>query len=178
MYQSQIKFYLVTQEYFNVSTAQPDQTQHTQQDVDNDNMATKPYIAPKKKKLKPKEDKPKLGSYKIQYDLLNIGRKIDRGGMGVVYEGRFNNDPVAIKEIDVMSPKNKPKVADDIKEIALHCGLNHRNVIRSHGYSENGNSYFIVMDLMHASIDCMLYGDQGCVLDDGQQYFVVQEFLR
>ena len=142
-------------------------------------MATKPYIAPKKKKLKPKEDKSKLGSYKIQYDLLDIGRKIGRGGIGVVYEGGFNNDPVAIKEIDVMSPKNKPKVADDSKEIVLHCGLNHRNVIRSHGYSENGNSYFIVMDLMHASIDCQKFdllrpsclscGDLNCFCENFQE---------
>ena len=110
---------------------------------------------------------------------MAFGAAIGKGGMGTVYKGAFRGEDVAIKEIEALSAKATQLVGKDIlNEITLHASLNHRNIVQIFGYSQNLTNYYLVMELMHSSVDNFLYGPNGCTLSDGQKFFIAQEMLQ
>src|SRR3989442_1377221 len=84
-----------------------------------------------------------------RYQLVN---RLGQGGMGAVYKAedtRFNNRPVAIKEMSKAAlPSNRVQEAEDAfkREAELLSGLLHPNLPRIYeSFTENDRSY-LVMD--------------------------------
>ena len=184
---------MITDEYFLPSTAAAVPTDADPVTTSPDDVATVPYRRPTRSTTAhaptaattsdatepPTEKKIKLQSIYIDYTDLAFGAAIGKGGMGTVYKGAFRGEDVAIKEIEALSAKATQLVGKDIlNEITLHASLNHRNIVQVFGYSQNLTNYYLVMELMHSSVDNFLYGPNGCTLSDGQKFFIAQEMLQ
>ncbi len=83
-----------------------------------------------------------------RYRLL---REIARGGMGVVFEGRdekLDNLPVAIKVLPDELARNEAAIIRLKKEALAAIKLTHRNIVRLHAFEQDGDSTFLVMELL------------------------------
>ena len=85
-------------------------------------------------------------NFAIQYDELELGNELGRGGFGVVYLGTYRYDDVAIKML-----KNDSISAESVKELHVEsqimANLNCDNVVRFRGYCTSP-AYCIVMEFM------------------------------
>jgi formylglycine-generating enzyme required for sulfatase activity/serine/threonine protein kinase len=81
-----------------------------------------------------------------QYRIL---RKLGEGGMGVVYlaeDAELYNRKVAIKILPPLLARNLRAVENLRKEAHIAIDLNHPNIIRLHGFHEDGDIKFLVME--------------------------------
>ena len=144
--------------------------------ANTDDTATAPAMRPI---TTDESSAPALASIVIPHHELQFGDKIGRGGMGIVFAGMWRFRDVAIKEIDGITGKAAHVVDNEVlPEIQIHATLNHTNVLRVFGYSKHQTSFYMVTELMHASVDVFLYAEGGCKMSLEQQNYVIKEFLR
>jgi len=83
-----------------------------------------------------------------RYELL---RELGRGGMGVVFEaedGELENRRIAVK---VLPPElaGSPKAQNRLRREAIAAmELTHPNILRLHGFEHDGDTVFLVMELL------------------------------
>jgi serine/threonine protein kinase len=87
------------------------------------------------------------------FKLLNI---IGTGGMGAVYKGLDLSleRNVAVKVIREEFARNPQAVESFLREARAAAALNHPNVAQIYSFGEQGNRYYLVMELLpHGSLD-------------------------
>ncbi|KAH9529739.1 hypothetical protein DERF_003606 [Dermatophagoides farinae] len=83
----------------------------------------------------------------IDFNQLQIGKLIGRGGFGQVHRGIYQNEMVAIKEPIYHQQKSMNMINKSLKEEArLQFYLNHPNIIKIHGLSMNQKKIYLVME--------------------------------
>ncbi|CAG8528283.1 1730_t:CDS:2 [Ambispora gerdemannii] len=87
--------------------------------------------------------------HQITYDQITKIENIGEGSFGKVYSAECDlfSEKIVIKKIKKchIKEKEKDKFYAFIKELKIHSTLDHANIIRLYGISENKNSYFLVM---------------------------------
>lgn len=93
-----------------------------------------------------KEDLQISTSFKIDYNTLTLGKNLGQGGFGVVFQGTWRHNDVAIKQllIDDLSSDASKEFETEVQVMGkLHCP----NIISFYGYSLSPK-YCIVMEYM------------------------------
>ena len=106
--------------------------------------------------------------------------KVGRGGRVIVYKGKWRDIDVAIKECGMSSNRTTQELVKAIEsEARIHVSLQHRNIVSMFGYYGAGTDFNIVCELMHASLDSLIYPDSSaCTLDFEQRMFICKEFTQ
>jgi serine/threonine protein kinase len=89
-------------------------------------------------------------SFLLPYSSLNIDQSkvLGSGSYGVVYEGTYNYDAVAIKCLHSNAKLSSKLVADFASECGLLSQLNHERIVRLKGACLDPGSYCLVMELL------------------------------
>ncbi|GAQ89216.1 ATMRK serine/threonine protein kinase-like [Klebsormidium nitens] len=84
----------------------------------------------------------------LKREELTVGPRIGSGGFGIVYEGRWNGAPVAVKELPYGVDLNEDERDAFRKEAAYHTDLRHPHVVQVFGTCTDDHPFYIVMELM------------------------------
>ena len=92
--------------------------------------------------------------------ILKIGKEINRGAYGTVYEGEMNENPVAVKKIhrvllETSLQQGATTILDSFKnECALLEKADNVHVVRFHGayYDEESQEPILVMEKLHQNL--------------------------
>ncbi|GAQ92580.1 hypothetical protein KFL_010600040, partial [Klebsormidium nitens] len=133
--------------------AERDAATVTELQAEEENEGFKQMLAEWKAHLEQKQNLSKArrvarAAQELQRDELEKGARIGQGGFGVVYEGRWQGTPVAIKELPYggdLSEEEKRAFRD---EAALHADLRHPHVVLVFGTCTDQSPFYIVMELM------------------------------
>lgn len=84
---------------------------------------------------------------KIPHKALVKGRKLGEGGFGIVFEGKWKEQDVAIKalKMTMLSPEEKEEFTREARAMAR---LNHPQIIKLHGICIEPGHYALVIALM------------------------------
>jgi hypothetical protein len=133
--------------------AERDAATVTELQAEEENEGFKQMLAEWKAHLEQKQNLSKArrvarAARELQRNELEKGNRIGQGGFGVVYEGRWQGTPVAIKELPYggeLSEEEKRAFRD---EAALHADLRHPHVVLVFGMCTDQSPFYIVMELM------------------------------
>jgi serine/threonine protein kinase len=100
----------------------------------------------------------------IEYDDVQIGDRIGGGGVGIIYNGWFRNEPVALKTLF------DSRVSEDLKkeymdELIIMSKVNHSNIVNFIGACMTPPNYFFVMELCSCSLYDMLHNQRDSISD-------------
>eukprot|EP00243_Klebsormidium_subtile_P003289 TRINITY_DN16641_c0_g1_i1.p1 TRINITY_DN16641_c0_g1~~TRINITY_DN16641_c0_g1_i1.p1 ORF type:complete len:556 (+),score=117.73 TRINITY_DN16641_c0_g1_i1:123-1790(+) len=84
----------------------------------------------------------------LKREELTIGSRMGAGGFGIVYEGRWNGTPVAVKELPYGADLSEDERDAFRKEAAYHADLKHPHVVQVFGTCTDDHPLYIVMELM------------------------------
>lgn len=97
-----------------------------------------------------------LFDWAIKKRELKFGQVIGHGSSGIIYKGKWRHQNVAIKKLTEERLIGEREGA--LKEVQMVMNLRpHLNVIRILGVCVTESEIFIVMNLMHTSLDKLLY---------------------
>ncbi|MES2217099.1 MAG: protein kinase [Pseudomonadota bacterium] len=85
-------------------------------------------------------------SYQIPFNDLTIGKELGRGGFGIVYQGTWRYNPVAIKQL--LSKPSNDAIAEFTAEAQIMARLRSPNIVQFYGYFLGNPQYGIVMEYM------------------------------
>ncbi|XP_019171519.1 PREDICTED: uncharacterized protein LOC109167071 [Ipomoea nil] len=123
----------------------------------------------------------------LKYELITIqtatdnfskANKLGEGRFGALYKGKLENRQlVAAKRLS----ENSRQVNLEFKnEIALIARLQHRNLVRLHGYCQEGRTKILVYEFVpNGGLDSILFDPvkRGC-LDWGRRYKIIESIAR
>ena len=95
------------------------------------------------------QNEPKVG--RVLADRYRIVREIGRGGMAIVYEAvdqKLDDFVVAIKVLPPALAKRKEAVAKLKQEALTAMSLTHPNIVRVHGFDDDVDVCFLVMEYL------------------------------
>ncbi|GMF40748.1 unnamed protein product [Phytophthora fragariaefolia] len=72
---------------------------------------------------------PVLAACRLDYDKVQLGRCISRGGFGLVFVGSYGGRQVAVKKIRNERDVEREQVEQFVREISLISGLNHPRIV-------------------------------------------------
>ncbi|KAK8664507.1 hypothetical protein V6N13_084294 [Hibiscus sabdariffa] len=103
--------------------------------------------------------------------------KLGEGGFGAVYKGTFSDGRVvAVKQLTIASHHGKSQF---IAEVATISAVQHRNLVKLHGYCIKGKSHLLVYEyLENKSLDKALFGRSGLHLDWPTRFNICLETAR
>eukprot|EP01023_Acetabularia_acetabulum_P017440 TRINITY_DN18704_c0_g1_i1.p1 TRINITY_DN18704_c0_g1~~TRINITY_DN18704_c0_g1_i1.p1 ORF type:complete len:447 (-),score=69.01 TRINITY_DN18704_c0_g1_i1:165-1505(-) len=94
---------------------------------------------------------PTLSDVNLNIDLLsevNLGRKLGEGGCGMVFQGQWKGQPVAIKflhqQLQVAYPKQEEEMFES--ELRFMTRINHPNIVRCYGACRTPPNRAIIME--------------------------------
>eukprot|EP01024_Parvocaulis_polyphysoides_P036102 TRINITY_DN3212_c0_g1_i4.p1 TRINITY_DN3212_c0_g1~~TRINITY_DN3212_c0_g1_i4.p1 ORF type:complete len:460 (+),score=51.91 TRINITY_DN3212_c0_g1_i4:132-1511(+) len=94
---------------------------------------------------------PTLSDVNLNIDLLsevNLGRKLGEGGCGMVFQGQWKGQPVAIKflhqQLQVTYPKQEEEMFES--ELRFMTKINHPNIVRCYGACRTPPNRAIIME--------------------------------
>lgn len=96
------------------------------------------------------------GWAQIEFSELTVGEKIGGGGIGIIYQGRFRGQDVAIKTLF------NPRVTEDVKkeyldELLVMTKLQHSNIVKFLGANLTPPNLCFVMELCETSLFDILH---------------------
>mmetsp|Transcript_12146 Transcript_12146/g.15907 ORF Transcript_12146/g.15907 Transcript_12146/m.15907 type:complete len:350 (+) Transcript_12146:107-1156(+) len=107
------------------------------------------------------------GNWKtITFDEVEIGSRIGGGGVGVVYNGWYKDEPVALKTL--FDPRVDEKLKQEyLDELLTMSALQHPNIVEFIGACMEPPDLFFVMELCNASLFDLLHNQraQFCLKD-------------
>ena len=98
---------------------------------------------------------------------LTIGREINRGAWGTVYEGELNGQPVAVKKVHKLLLEAEGAEEDVIRSFHRECQLlekaNHPNIVKFYGayHDEETGEPILVMERMKENLREYLLRNKG-----------------
>ncbi|KAL4387123.1 hypothetical protein GQ457_09G004560 [Hibiscus cannabinus] len=103
--------------------------------------------------------------------------KLGEGGFGAVYKGTFSDGRVAaVKQLTIASHHGKSQF---IAEVTTISAVQHRNLVKLHGYCIKGKSHLLVYEyLENKSLDKALFGRSGLHLDWPTRFNICLETAR
>ena len=93
---------------------------------------------------------------RINFDEIELGRKIGQGGFGDVFFATWNSSVVAVKKLRVQRV-SKRRLEDFTKEMITFCDLEHPNIVRFIGTCLKTPNLAIVMEYMQTSLFTALH---------------------
>lgn len=106
---------------------------------------------------------------KVQYSLLNV---IGKGSFGVVYKAvnKTTNQIVAIKQINY---DNDEELNDIMYEINLLKNLNHKNIVKYHGFMQKFDTLYILLEYCnHGSLKNLISPNKGLEESIAKDYII------
>ncbi|KAK7269961.1 hypothetical protein RIF29_22784 [Crotalaria pallida] len=104
--------------------------------------------------------------------------KLGQGGFGVVYRGKLSDGlDIAIKRLSSGSSQG---IIEFKNEVVLLAKLQHRNLVRLHGFCIEGRERILVYEFVHnRSLDYFLFDQtRRARLDWGRRYKIIQGIAR
>ncbi|KAK8594791.1 hypothetical protein V6N13_015707 [Hibiscus sabdariffa] len=103
--------------------------------------------------------------------------KLGEGGFGAVYKGTFSDGRVvAVKQLTIASHHGKSQF---IAEVATISAVQHRNLVKLHGYCIKGKMHLLVYEyLENKSLDQALFGRSDLHLDWPTRFNICLETAR
>ena len=165
LFPSQIKLYLETNEKFAVDA------------VDAEDDGNEPDD--EEAQAQPRKKTKNIEAYRFNITEIVKGDLLAKGGMAQVFKGTWRGQDVAIKECKADTNQQAQQLAKLMEsELEIHLQLSHRNVLSLLGFCRTGTDVLLVGELMHASVDSLLYpGDGPCLLTKDRQLFIIKEML-
>ena len=111
---------------------------------------------------------------------LALGEFIGEGGEARVVKGVWQGMDVAIKVCTIPN-RNRVKAIEAIlkREVAVHSGLDHKNILLLHGISRDRKGLSIVMELMDGSLYKHVFPAEGdCTMTQQSKLHVAKELLH
>ncbi|KAK8664509.1 hypothetical protein V6N13_084295 [Hibiscus sabdariffa] len=103
--------------------------------------------------------------------------KLGEGGFGAVFKGTFpDGRVVAVKQLTIASLHGKSQF---IAEVATISAVQHRNLVKLHGYCIKGKNHLLVYEyLENKSLDKVLFGRSNLHLDWPTRFNICLETAR
>ncbi|XP_039061566.1 probable LRR receptor-like serine/threonine-protein kinase At1g56140 [Hibiscus syriacus] len=108
---------------------------------------------------------------------FNPSNKLGEGGFGAVYRGTFSDGRViAVKQLAISSKQGKSQFTAEISTISA---VQHRNLVKLHGYCIKGKRHLLVYEyLENKSLDQTLFGLSDLHLDWPTRFNICLETSR
>lgn len=87
----------------------------------------------------------------IQFEEINLGKKIGHGGFGDVHFAKWNGSVVAVKKLRVQRVSKK-RLREFNDELQVFCRLEHKNIVKFIGACVVTPNLAIVMEYMQCSL--------------------------
>ncbi|XP_017234646.1 cysteine-rich receptor-like protein kinase 10 isoform X1 [Daucus carota subsp. sativus] len=93
-----------------------------------------------------------FGTLEVATNCFSGGNKLGQGGFGAVYKGTLQNgERIAVKRLSAGSNQGQQEF---INEVVIVAELQHKNLVRLHGYCYEGTERLLVYELLpNASLD-------------------------
>ena len=106
------------------------------------------------------KDEDDSGWTRIDIKDIDMGREIGGGGVALVYEGYFRDEPVALKTL--FDPKVDAALQKEyLDELLVMASLKHRNVVRFIGGCVDPPDLFFVMERCECSLHKVVHGSKS-----------------
>ncbi|GLT99967.1 hypothetical protein SLE2022_173690 [Rubroshorea leprosula] len=118
----------------------------------------------------------------LQYDFSTIiaatnsfsdANKLGQGGFGAVYKGRLaNGQEIAVKRLSTNSGQGDQEFKNEVQLVA---GLQHKNLVRLHGFCLEGKERLLIYEFVqNSSLDNFLFDPMKCTqLDWNTRYEII-----
>ncbi|KAK3597290.1 hypothetical protein CHS0354_010922 [Potamilus streckersoni] len=108
----------------------------------------------------------------IQFEDIELGRKIGQGGFGDVYFARWKGSVVAVKKLRLQRV-SKRRLQEFMDEITLFCGLDHPSIVKFIGACTKTPNLSIVMEYMPMSLFDALHMNEETDFSDGERLQII-----
>ena len=106
------------------------------------------------------KDEDDSGWTRISIKDIDMGREIGGGGVALVYEGYYRNEPVALKTL--FDPKVDAALQKEyLDELLVMASLKHKNVVRFIGGCVDPPDLFFVMERCECSLHRVIHGSKS-----------------
>lgn len=110
----------------------------------------------------------------INFDEIDLGKKIGQGGFGDVYFASWRGTPVAVKKLRIQTVSKK-RLRDFTDEVLAFCDLDHPNIVRFIGACITAPNLAIVMEYMHMSLFDALHMDHTVDFTEDERLSILRQ---
>ncbi|KAK3597292.1 hypothetical protein CHS0354_010924 [Potamilus streckersoni] len=110
----------------------------------------------------------------IQFEDIELGRKIGQGGFGDVYFARWKGSVVAVKKLRLQRVSIR-RLKEFVDEIAIFCELDHPNIVEFLGACIKTPNLSIVMEYMPMSLFDALHMNMEIDFSDGERLQIIRQ---
>ncbi|XP_021351231.1 serine/threonine-protein kinase HT1-like [Mizuhopecten yessoensis] len=123
-----------------------------------------------------------LKSYRgerIEFDELDMRKKIGHGGFGDIYCARWKGTVVAVKKLRVQRVSKK-RLQEFTSEVQVFCALDHPNIVKFIGACCETPSIAIVMEFMESCLFQILHisADSDTILTEDSKLSIIIQISR
>ena len=132
------------------------------------------------RKEKPRTSKSALKDFtgqKIQFEEIELRRKIGQGGFGDVFFAKWKGTAVAVKKLRVQRV-SKRRLQEFTDEVLNFCELNHPNIVQFLGACVVTPNLAIVMEYMQMSLFDALFMGQNIDFSEEQRLSILHQTVR
>ncbi|KAK3103334.1 hypothetical protein FSP39_018557 [Pinctada imbricata] len=111
---------------------------------------------------------------KIDFEELELGKRIGQGGFGVVYFAEWLDSVVAVKTLRVQRVSKK-RLTEFSDEVAILCRLSHPRVVKFIGACVKPPNLCIVMEFMQTSLFDAIHVDEDLDFTEDERLDIIRQ---
>lgn len=150
-----------SKDYFDIKNNKNDEKKKSKKDVKNE--ITKKKKAKKESKANKTPNYSKIAPFKVEYNDLVFGKKVQEGAFGEVYRGVWLGNEIAIKKFKPKKLKGITKLNLDA-EVEILNNLRHPNILLYMGVCVHYEEHLMITEFMeNGSLFDHLHNEKTCI---------------